>query len=58
MGVSVNNMIAMVQCYIHILKNVQVTIVIRDTRDVFLLADAYKTAMQFFEDSNAKIIQL
>lgn len=51
-------MIAVVQCYIHCRKNVEVNIYIRDDRDVLLLGVAYKSAVQYFKSTNTIITQL
>ena len=55
---SVQEMIAMVQCYIHLLKDIEVTIYIRDERDVFLLTIAYNKAIEYFNQTNTFITKL
>lgn len=55
---SVKEMIAIVQCYIHILKNKKVNINIRNSKDVLLLNIAYNKAIEYFEQNNTIIIQL
>ena len=52
---SVQEMIMIVQCYIHLLKNIEVTIYIRD---VFLLTIAYNKAIEYFNQTNTVITQL
>lgn len=48
---SVQEMIAMVQCYIHLLKDIEVTIYIRNERDVFLLTIVYNKAIEYFNQT-------
>ena len=55
---SVQEMIMIVQCYIHLLKDIEVTIYIRDERDVFLLTIAYNKATEYFNQTNTVITQL
>jgi ribonuclease HIII len=45
---SVEEMIAVVQCYIHLLKNKEVNIIIRNNNDMILLHVAYNKAIQYF----------
>ena len=52
---SVEEMIAIVQCYIHLLKDVEVNIFIRDNRDIFLLKIAYDKAIDYFQQINTVI---
>ena len=52
---SVEEMIAIVQCYIHLLKDVEVNIFIRDNRDIFLLKIAYDKAIDYFQQTNTVI---
>lgn len=53
---SIEEMIAIVQVYIHHRKNKEVKIVIRDAKDVFLLTKAYNIAIQWLNDNNFKQI--
>lgn len=55
---SVQEMIMIVQSYIHLLKDIEVTIYIRDDRDVFLLTIAYNKAIEYFNQTNTVITQL
>ena len=55
---SVQEMIAIVQCYIHLLKDIEITIYIRDERDVFLLTIAYNKAIEYFNQTNTVITKL
>ncbi len=48
-------MIAAVQCYIKIRKDLDVNIIIRDKRDYFLLEKAYKIATNWMRNNNVKI---
>ena len=52
---SVEEMIAIVQCYIHLLKDVEVNIFIRDNRDIFLLKIAYDKTINYFQQTNTVI---
>ena len=52
---SVEEMIAIVQCYIHLLKYVEVNIFIRDNRDIFLLKITYDKAINYFQQTNTVI---
>ena len=52
---SVQEMIAIVQCYIHLLKNKEVIIVIRSNKDIFLLITAYNKAIEYFNQTNTII---
>ena len=54
----VEEMIAIVQCYIHLLKDVEINIYIRDSRDIFLLKLAYDKAVQYFQQTNTVITHL
>ena len=51
-------MIAIVQCYTHLLKDIEITIYIKDERDVFLLTIAYNKAIEYFNQTNTVITQL
>ena len=51
----IKQMIAYVQVYIHIRKNKEVNINIRDTRDIFLLNQAYNTALIWMQNNNVKL---
>ena len=55
---SVQEMIAIVQCYTHLLKDIEITIYIIDERDVFLLTIAYNKAIEYFNQTNTVITQL
>ena len=55
---SVQEMIMIVQYYIHLLKDIEVTIYIRDERDIFLLTIAYNKALEYFNQTNTVITQL
>ena len=55
---SVEEMIAIVQCYIHLLKDVEINIYIRDSRDIFLLKITYDKAVQYFQQTNTVITHL
>ena len=55
---SVEEMIAIVQCYIHLLKDVEINIYIRNSRDIFLLTVAYDKTVQYFQQTNTFITQL
>ena len=55
---SVEEMIAIVECYIHLLKDVEINIYIRDSRDIFLLKIAYDKAVQYFQQTNTVITHL
>lgn len=55
---SVQEMIMIVQCYIYLLKDIEVTIYIRDDRDVFLLTIAYNKTIEYFNQTNTVITQL
>lgn len=55
---SIEEMIMIVQCYIHILKNEEVVIYIRNDRDVSLLFIAYDKAMEYFTQTNTVITHL
>lgn len=46
---SVNEMIALVQCYIHICTGKEVNIKINNHRDIFLLKDAYQIAQGWMQ---------
>jgi hypothetical protein len=48
-------MIALVQCYIKIRKDLDINIIIRDKRDYFLLETAYKIAVSWMRNNNVKI---
>lgn len=48
-------MIAYVQIYIHIRKNVEIEISINGTRDLFLLQRAYQSAVTWMEENNCKL---
>jgi len=52
---SVEEMIMIVQCYIHSLKDKEVIIFIRNERDVFLLTMAYDKAIEYFTQTNTTI---
>ena len=55
---SVQEMIMIVQCYIHLLKDIEVTIYIKDERDVFLLTIAYNKVIEYFNQTNTVITKL
>lgn len=55
---SVQEMIMIVQCYIHLLKDKEIIIYIRNERDVFLLTIAYNKAIEYFNQTNTVITQL
>ena len=55
---SVEEMIMIVQCYIHLLKDKEVVIYIRNNRDLFLLNIAYNKALEYFNQTNTVITQL
>ena len=55
---SVEEMIAIVECYIHLLKDVEINIYIRDSRDIFLLKISYDKAVQYFQQTNTVITHL
>ncbi len=55
--VGIDQMIATVQLYIHHVKNQEVKIVIRNTRDLFLLSKAYDIASEWMENNNFTIIK-
>ena len=55
---SVEEMIMIVQCYIHLLKDIEVTIYIRDERDVFLLTITYNKTIEYFNQTNTVITKL
>ncbi len=55
---SVQEMIMIVQCYIHLLKDKEIIIYIRDERDIFLLTIAYNKALEYFNQTNTVITQL
>jgi hypothetical protein len=46
---TVNEMVAHVQCYIHIMTGQQVNIKIVNHRDIFRLKDAYKIAQNWMQ---------
>ncbi len=48
-------MIAVVQCYIKIRKDLDVSIIIRDKRDYSLLEKAYQIAVSWMRNNNVKI---
>ena len=52
---SVEKMIAYVQIYIHIRKNIEVEISINDTRDLLLLQKSYQIAVNWMEQNNCKL---
>lgn len=52
----IKTMIAYVQIYIHIRKNVEVNINIRDNRDVFLLQKAYNDAVNWMDQNNFTLL--
>lgn len=52
---SLEKMIAYVQIYIHIRKNVEIEISINGTRDLFLLQRAYQSAVTWMEENNCKL---
>lgn len=52
----IKRMIAYVQIYIHIRKNVEVKINIRDNRDVLLLQRAYIDAVNWMDQNNFRLI--
>ena len=52
----IKTMIAYVQIYIHIRKNVEVKINIRDNRDIFLLQKAYSDAVNWMDENNFRLI--
>lgn len=52
----IKTMIAYVQIYIHIRKNVEVKIDIRDNRDVLLLQRAYIDAVNWMDQNNFRLI--
>lgn len=52
----IKTMIAYVQIYIHIRKNVEVNINIRDNRDIFLLQKAYTDAVNWMDQNNFRLI--
>ena len=53
---NIKKMIAYVQIYIHIRKGVQVDINIQNSRDIFLLTNAYNIAIEWMEQNNFKLI--
>jgi len=53
---NVKEMIAYVQIYIHIRKDVEVNIKIENTRDIFLLTQAYNVALEWMNNNNFKLI--
>jgi len=55
---SVEKMIAIVQCYIHALKEKEVIIIIRNDRDILLLITAYNNAVNYFKRTNTIIKQV
>ena len=55
---SAQEMITIVQCYTHLLKDIEITIYIRDERDVFLLTIAYNKAIEYFNQTNTVITKL
>ena len=55
---SVQEMIMIVQCYIHLLKDKEIIIYIRNERDVFLLTIAYNKAIEYFTKTNTTITHL
>ena len=55
---SVQEMIMIVQCYIHLLKDKEIIIYIRNERDVFLLTISYNKAIEYFNQTNTVITQL
>jgi hypothetical protein len=55
---SVEEMIMIVQCYIHLLKDKELIIFIRNDRDVFLLTIAYNKAIEYFTQTNTTITHL
>ena len=53
---SVEEMIAIVQMYIHHRKNVEVNIVIRNNQDLFKLIKAYDIAVSWLNNNGFKIV--
>jgi sulfur relay (sulfurtransferase) DsrF/TusC family protein len=53
---SVQEMIAVVQLYIHHRKNLEVNIYIRNSRDMFKLIKAYEIAKVWMSNNNFKMI--
>ena len=51
----IKQMMAYVQVYIHIRKNKEVNINIRDARDVLLLNQAYNIALIWMQNNNVKL---
>ena len=54
---NVKEMIATVQMYIHHRKNIEVKIDIRNTRDLFLLTQAYNTVIEWMNENNFVVIR-
>ena len=54
--VSIETMIATVQLYIHHRKNVEVNIVIRGAKDIFLLTKAYDVARAWMQENKFKVL--
>ena len=55
---SVEEMIAIVQCYIHLLKDKEIIIYIRNNKDILLLTIAYNKALEYFNQTNTVITKL
>lgn len=53
---TVNEMIAVVQMYIHHRKDVEVKIAIRDFSDIAKLTMAYDIAVKWLRENNFKVI--
>ena len=53
---NVKEMIATVQMYIHHRKNKQVDIVIKNTRDLILLTNAYQIAREWMGENNFVVL--
>lgn len=52
---NIKNMIAVVQHYINVRKNITVNIEVNNMIDVMKLSNAYNIAMNWFESNNYKI---
>jgi hypothetical protein len=52
----IEEMTAVVQVYIHIRKNVEVKIQIRNGRDILKLQKAYAIAQDWMAENNCKIV--
>lgn len=53
---SIHEMIAVVQVYIHIRKGVEVKIKVTSPRDIMLLQLAYEAATEWMQANNTKIV--